>query len=316
MRGSRFKNPSISIIIPLHWGLKPENFPRFCQDLKNFLKQDYRNFEILLVVDRQVEIPIKSKRIRTLLTGSKKPTSPAEKRDFALSRLKSDVCAFIDDDAYPEVDWLKNAATWFKNPDIIAVGGPGITPPEDGTMQKIGGYIIESYLCSGGIQNRFYTDGTAAESFEVDWPAYNLFVRSDVLRKVGGYGSTFYGGEDTYLCIKLLKYGKILFSSQVLVFHHRRAFPIGHLKQISSVGKHRGYFFKKYPETSRSIFYTLPTILTLGFVFGVILVVLSPQLFLLPFLIVFLFFWGLGALSVLRHKIGLVESTIADWELC
>ena len=40
-----------------------------------------------------------------------------------------------------------------------------------------------------------------------DYPAYNLFVRREALEHVGGWGTTFYGGEDTVLCLKLAEAG-------------------------------------------------------------------------------------------------------------
>ena len=108
------------------------------------------------------------------------------------------------------------------------------------------------------------------------------------------------------------EFGKILHDPNIIVYHHRRTFPFGHLKQIGSVGLHRGYFFKKYPQTSRGTFYLLPTILTLGFISGIVLVVRFPQLFALPFVLVFLFFLLLGTISVYRHKVDITSSLIAS----
>lgn len=299
------KNPLVSIIIPLYVIIE-----RFFNDFQKYQLLDYDNFEIVVVSDKKVELP-KLKGISTKLVLTKqKSTGPAEKRDLALKHIKGEICAFIDDDAYPHQDWLKNAVKYFDNHDIVAVGGSGITPPEDSFRQKIGGYIIESYLCSGAMQNRFYTRAKNIKKVIYDWPAYNLLVRTDILKKVGGYGSTFYGGEDTLLCIKLLKYGKILYSSNVLVFHHRRSFPNQLLKQIGGVGLHRGYFFKKYPETSRRIIYLLPTSLTTGFLAGGVLSFLNPEIFLIPFLLLFCFFWFLGSLSIITHNVGIIPSAI------
>lgn len=300
------KSLFVSIIIPLY-----VISDRFFNDFKKYENLDYDNFEIIVVCDKKIEIPkLENIPIKLLLT-KRKNTGPAEKRDLVLKHTEGDICAFIDDDAYPREDWLKNAVQCFENNRIVAVGGPGVTPPEDSFWQKIGGYIIESYLCSGGIQNRFYTNGTKKKRYVSDWPAFNLIVKTDILKKVGGYGSSFYGGEDTLLCLKLLKYGKILFSSDVLVFHHRRMFPKELLKQIAGVGTHRGYFFKKYPETSRKLFYLLPTFLTLGLATWLLLSLLIPEIFLGPFLLAFVIFGFLGSYSIKRHKVDTLSSIIS-----
>jgi cellulose synthase/poly-beta-1,6-N-acetylglucosamine synthase-like glycosyltransferase len=303
-------DPFVSIIIPLHWGLKKENYERFIHDLKKYLELDYKKYEIILVTDVKAKLPKLSKRIRHIVTPGK-TSSPAEKRDYALKFVKGQVCAFIDDDAYPDKNWLKRAVVHFKKENIISVGGPGVTPHEDTYWQKIGGYILESYLGSGIIRYRFYSEKRKVISVD-DYPAYNLFVRTDVLKKVGGYGNVFYGGEDTYLCMKLKKEGTIVYDSKAIVFHHRREFPKGHLKQIGSVGIHRGYFFKEFPETSRRVLYVLPTLLTFCFILCIIISAILPPFFLIIFMSLVLITIFSGMLSLRGHHVKLVPSFLAS----
>jgi glycosyltransferase involved in cell wall biosynthesis len=298
------KYPKVSVIIPLY-----VISDRFFSDFKKFEKLNYQNFEIIVVCDKKIELP-KLKRINSrLLLTRRRQTGPAEKRDLALKYAKGEICAFIDDDAYPDSNWLKAAVGWLDAEKIVAVGGPGVTPPDDTYWEKIGGYIIESYLCSGGIQHRFYPGRFTL--FVNDYPAYNLLVKTKILKKVGGYGSKFYGGEDTLLCLKLIKYGEILYDPRVIVYHHRRGFPGELMRQIGGVGLHRGYFFKKYPETSRTIIYLLPTALVMGFFMSVVLVFFRPTTFLLPFAALFFLFVSLGIISVERHRISFIDSLIS-----
>jgi len=304
-------HPLVSVIIPLHWGLKKENYKRFLDDFNAFLVLDYDNYEIVLVTDRKIKLPFKSRKIK-YITTNKTTFSPTEKRDFALKHVKGEVCAFIDDDAYPDKNWIKNAVKNFRDNKIVAVGGPGVTPPKDTFWEKIGGYIIESYFGSGKVQYRFYNK-PKRKLFVDDYPAYNLFIRTDILKKVGGYGSTFYGGEDTYLCLKLIKKGLILYDSEAVVFHHRRSFPLDHLKQIASVGIHRGYFFKKYPETSRNLFYLLPTFLTLGILIAVLLAITVSRIFINIFLALFMLAIIAGTLSVKSHNAFWISSIISGF---
>lgn len=306
------KNPLVSIIIPLHWGLKPENFSRFLTDLKKYDKLKHQNYEILIVTDKPIVPTIAGKKVRCLSMNTDNPTTGTEKRDFALPFAKGEICAFIDDDAYPDPNWITHSIPWFTYQKIVAVGGPGLTPPEDSFWQKVGGNTIESYLCSGSLQFRFYQ---GYEQFVKDQPGYNLLVKTSVLRKIGGWGTTYYGGEDTVLCIKLLKFGKILHDPNIVVYHHRRSFPLAHLKQIASVGFHRGYFFKRYPKTSRSILYLLPTILTIGFISSIILTVIYPQVLALPFIFLLSFLVLISFLSVYVHKVGFVISIVASFTI-
>jgi cellulose synthase/poly-beta-1,6-N-acetylglucosamine synthase-like glycosyltransferase len=93
---------------------------------------------------------------------------------------------------------------------------------------------------------------------------------------VGGFSSTYYGGEDTKLCLEIVRTGKkIVYRPEVMVFHHRRPLLLKHLRQIANVGVHRGYFAKMYPETSWRIFYFLPSIVVMVLFCGVILSIFS-----------------------------------------
>jgi len=251
----------ISIIIPLY-----KLNSRFREDFSHFLNLNYRDYEIIIVHDDGIDFNHKrAKKINT----HKSKTSPAEKRDLAIKKAEGDICAFIDDDAYPDKDWIKNAVKYFDDEKVGAVGGPGLTPPGDTFMMKAGGLCYESILGSGSNQYRFVKGRKRKVD---DLPAYNLFVRKSVLEKTGGFASTFYGGEDTKLCIEITKLKKdILYIPDVIVYHHRRPLFKPHLLQIGNVGLHRGYFVKKYPQTSRKIIYFLPVLFTIVFFASLVL---------------------------------------------
>lgn len=293
------KHPRVSIIIPLY-----VIESRFFKDLKWFKELNYPNYEIIVVADRKVKID--DPPVEFFLTGRKK-TGPAEKRDLAIRYATGEICAFIDDDAYPDRDWIKNAVAHFKDPKIAAVGGPGLTPPEDKFWAQVTGVVYKSYFCGGSTQHRFVK---ARKRFVNDYPAYNLLVRKDVLKEVGGYDNYFYGGEDTFLCFKIVKKGwKILYDPEVVVYHHRRPLFTPYLMQIANVGVHRGYFAKKFPETSRQPVYFYPSILTLGFLIFLLWSLFSFQIRVL-FLPLLALFYLLAVLSVVK-KAPFLQTIIA-----
>ena len=194
-----------------------------------------------------------------LLTGATHDTSPAEKRDLALAHATGAVCAFLDDDAYPRDDWLERALARFAaDPTVAGVGGPGLTPPGSGWRERASGAFYESRLGSGALRFRFVQSGTVRDVD--DLPAYNFLVRTDALRAVGGWGSRFYGGEDTKVCLQLVRSGhRLVYDPDVVVFHYRRPILAQHLRQVANVGRHRGYFARTLPETSRRAVYFAPT---------------------------------------------------------
>jgi hypothetical protein len=95
-----------------------------------------------------------------------------------------------------------------------------------------------------------------------DWPTVNFIIKRDDFIRIGGFDSQYWPGEDTKLCLDIIKdlRKKILYVPDLIVYHHRRPGIIRHLRQIGNYGLHRGYFAKVYPETSRKWFYFIPSL--------------------------------------------------------
>jgi glycosyltransferase involved in cell wall biosynthesis len=250
-----------SIVIPAH-----RDGPALRRCLQTSLAQDYPDFEVVVASDRRLAgLP---DGVTLIETGAKSDTSPAEKRDAAFPATTGDILAFIDEDAYPRSDWLASAARLFEEDGIQAVGGPGVTPPESSWSERVGGAVYESPVGSAFLRYRFTPQPARRVS---DYPAYNLLVRRDALEAVGGWGTTFYGGEDTVLCLKLAEAGWFVhYAPDVVVFHQRRPILRPHLRQIANVGRHRGYFVRAFPATSRRAGYALPALVPAALVLGAV----------------------------------------------
>lgn len=261
--------PRFSIVIPLH-----RDGVDFRRSVASCLEQRYPDFELVVVADRPVDgLP---SGVGVIETSSATATSPAEKRDLAFAATTGDVLAFIDDDAYPAPEWLTNAARYFADPGVHALGGPGLTPSEAPWSQRVGGAVYESPAGSASLRHRFLP---LPHRWVDDHPAYNLFVRRDALAAVGGWGTTFYGGEDTVLCLKLARAGRrVLYAPDVAVYHIRRPILRGHLRQVANVGRHRGHFARAYPESSRRPVYFLPMLAPLAAAAAAVSVKRRPRL--------------------------------------
>ena len=186
--------------------------------------------------------------------------------------------AFIDDDAYPQSDWLDVAnQILISHSDVGAIGGPGITPKNDPFWARVSGAFFLS-VTSGGFPER-YVSCPPCKSVD-DWPSVNLIVRKSVYELIGGFDSNYWPGEDTLFCLKIIKQAKlkILYVPNLVVWHHKRPGLMKHLRQVGNYGKHRGYFVKNYPETSCRIKYFIPTLWLVFVLLGVTLSSVSPWL--------------------------------------
>lgn len=235
------------------------------ESVPHILEIKRNDFEILIYPDK-----VSSEswdRTKQIGTGS---VGPAEKRSLAIRDSLGEILIFIDDDAYPEKSFLDIMDQDFENKNIVAVGGPAITPKEDTFWQKVSGAVFLSPL-SGGFPERYAPIGK--KKVVSDWPSVNLSVRKNAFKDVGGFDSEYWPGEDTKLCLDLIESsnGKILYDPELISFHHRREGLLKHLKQIGGYGLHRGFFAKKFPETSFKLKYFIPSIFSSFILLGLLL---------------------------------------------
>lgn len=253
----------ISIVIPI---IEINDYLR--ESIPKILALKRKDLEIIVLPNKKSDE--KWDKTRIISTGF---SNPSKKRNLGVKRAKGEIIAFLDDDAYPKKGWFREALKHFKDKNIVAVGGPAITPQDDSVFQKASGAMSESMIGGGKARERFLKIGK--KHFVNDWPTVNLLVRKDTFLKSGGFDPKYWPGEDTKLCLELTKYGKIIYEPNAIVYHHRRASLIKHLKQNGNYGLHRGHFARKYPGNSRELFYIIPSIFALYIIFVLLVWVLK-----------------------------------------
>lgn len=258
--------PLVSIVIACP---APSAYLDECID--GILKQNYRNYEVILLPDQPSGRQWPA-RFREIPTG---PVRPAEKRNIGIKEAHGNIVAFIDDDAAPAENWLQQAVPCFSDENTAAVGGPSTTPGNDSYMARLGGLVYANPFVSGTYRYRYVYDRVREVE---DYPSCNLFVRTEALRQLGGFRTDFWPGEDTYLCMEIVKRlgRKIIYDPRVHVFHHRRKLFLPHLRQIGRYALHRGFFAKRFPETSRKLSYAIPSLFVMALVLGSLVSAFCP----------------------------------------
>lgn len=267
-------NPLVSIIIPLK---KINDYIK--EETEYLLEQTYKNFELIILPDfcseEEIDLEIfKDKRIKIIETGN---LPPALKRAKGVEISNGEILAFLDDDTYPEKDWLKNSLRAMETKNIKALGGPAVTSPKDNFSKQISGLIYGSALMSGKHKARYVPDKV---QYVRDYPSCNFIITKELYEKVGGFDSEYWPGEDTILCNNIMKASeKILYTPEALVYHHRRNLFFGHFKQLKGYAWHRGYFVKKFGGNSFELSYFIPSIFLLWTVFLPIALIFNLPIF-------------------------------------
>ena len=222
--GAGVYQPKVSIVIAV--GV-PGPYIEEC--IAHCLALDYPDVEIIALPDSDWTPPDPS--VTVIPTGK---VRPAEKRDRGVEASAGELVAIIDDDAYPDRDWLSKAVPHF-----------------------------------------------ADETDVDDYPTSSLIIRKTDFIAAGGFDTGYWPGEDTILCLKLVHELKkrIVYDPAVRVHHHRRNIFSPHLKQIKSYAFHRGFFVRRFPETSLKPAYFVPSAFTLFALLGWTTCWMHPALF-------------------------------------
>lgn len=227
--------------------------------IRECLNLDYEDFEILVLPD-YTDKKSKDSKLKIIETGKVKP---ALKRNLGMEIAEGELYAFIDDDAYPRKDWLKNAVKYFEDEKIGLVGGPNLTPEEANFAEHVSGYVLSNFLTSGAAAIRYKV---ANNQYSKELPSCNYISRKFDIK----YDSNFLTAEDSKYCFDIWDKGyKILYANDVVVYHHRRDSLWKHVKQMFIYSRDIAWLTKKEFSFDK-LYYSLPSIGLLGFIVGLI----------------------------------------------
>jgi O-antigen biosynthesis protein len=207
--------------------------------LNGLQKVNYPNFEVVVVNDGSTdnfeqivsEYPVK------LVNTPNRGLSSA--RNTGMHNSSGEIIAYIDDDAYPDPDWLRYLAFAYMNSSHGCIGGPNILPPEDGPIATC---VANA---PGGPVHVLLNDEIAEHV-----PGCNLSIRKKVLMQIGGFDPTYRAaGDDVDVCWRVIEAGYTIgFHPSAVVWHHRRNSLKAYWKQQKGYGKAEALLEAKWPE--------------------------------------------------------------------
>jgi GT2 family glycosyltransferase len=225
--------PRISVVVCTHNG--EQTLPE-CLGRLGALR--YPDFETIVVCDGSTDrsAQIAQEHGAHVIQTAHRGLSHA--RNVGISTATGEIVAFLDDDAYPDADWLHYLAAAFQDERYAGVGGPNIPPDDDGATADC------VAAAPGGPIHVLISDREAEHV-----PGCNMAFRRSVLEQIGGFDERFrVAGDDVDLCWRLQKAGQLLgFSAGAVVMHRRRDSIRRYLRQQYGYGKAEALLERKWP---------------------------------------------------------------------
>lgn len=280
---SKSSNKLFSIIIPVI----AENYYLF-KNLEALKNQKYNDFELLIISENKLNIDTQKYKFDIKILKENIFT-PGQKRNIAAMHSDGEYLAFIDDDAYPDPDWLLNASKRIEKLDNkkFILGGPGILPDDESLFSKIIDLSFRSFIY--GSAKLRYEATNVKETFLDDWPSVNMIIPKKTFFDLGGFDINYWPGEDTKLCKNLINSnGKIFYQYDMIVKHYRRSNILKHIRQIFRYSFTRGKFFQKKDNNSYKKKFILPSIFLLYFLVSMLM---NYSILFIPIMLILLIFY-------------------------
>src|SRR5215218_1355095 len=225
--------PSVSVVVCTH------NGQATLDECLGWLQTlTYPDYEVIVVNDGSSEACAEISRAHGATLIQTEHRGLGHARNKGIEAARGEIVAFLDDDAYPDSDWLYYVAALLRANGHAGVGGPNIPPEDDG-------FVAECVAAApGGPIHVLVTDREAEHV-----PGCNMAFRKDVLEEVGCFDEQFEtAGDDVDLCWRLQKANRTLgFSAGAVVMHRRRDSIRRYLRQQYGYGKAEALLEEKWP---------------------------------------------------------------------
>lgn len=184
-------------------------------------------FEVIVVdnasIDNTPEVVNRAQdTITNLRSAREERVGLSHARNKGIAVARGEFIAFIDDDAWPDKDWLKKLEEVFEDPGVACAGG--MVKP---SWQKLRGW--PQWLHERHIG--FFTVIEYRDYRELHYPDYpagtNVAFRRKIFNELGSFntslgraGDCLLSGEETDLCLRLEQAGYTIKYTPDAVVHH------------------------------------------------------------------------------------------------
>lgn len=163
-----------------------------CRAILGVSQLDYAPFELIVVACPEgiqaVQNQSLAPHIKTVLFDD--PNISAA-RNLGIDQAAGDIIAFIDDDAVPEPQWLRELVAPFETPEIAATGGYVIARNGLSYQWKARSLSGDGFTSDLELTSDLPVMFDPAEMGAIKTEGTNMALRRDVLEKLGGFDPAF-----------------------------------------------------------------------------------------------------------------------------
>ena len=242
------KQPFVSVVVPTF-----NRGQALCQALKSLLKQDYKNYEILVVDQSTKKFAIKEKFLKKYKAKLRlfrlNPPSLTAARNLGVKKAKGKIILFCDDDIVAGEGLVSAHAINYKDESVGAVTGRVITVGQKMEVDcRSAGQISPWGTVAGGFSSQIRQEVKNVFGCNLSW-------RRKVLKEAGGFDENFVGNalrEETDMALRVSRLGwRIVFDPKAELSHLRAPTggcrkSEGRLKWYHDFFHNETYFFLKH----------------------------------------------------------------------
>lgn len=245
-----------SVIIPVY--NRPDEIGEL---LESIAAQPRPDVEVIIVEDGSAidcrEVVEKYENSLHITYLSKPNGGPAAARNFGAEHACGEWLVILDSDVVLPPGYFEAVDCGTEREQCDAFGGPDKAADSFTPVQKAISYAMTSFFTTGGIRggkkkmDRFYPR------------SYNMGIRSDVYRRLGGFSRMRFG-EDIDFSYRIVESGcKACLIPEAWVWHKRRTDFRKFFRQVYNSGIARINLGKRHPGTMKAV-HVLPALFTVG----------------------------------------------------